>query len=69
MKNQFRLRSQIYEKEIEFINLKYSLVVAENEENSSGEEIKKILHDMSMVEREKQHLKLEWQELFPSDPV
>lgn len=69
LKNQFRLRSHIYEKEIEFINLKYSLVVAENEENSSGEEIKKILHDMSMIEREKQHLKLEWQEMFPNNPV
>ena len=63
MREQFRLKSQMYEKEIEFINLKYSLVLAENGEGKS-EEIKNILHDMSMVEREKQELDLEWENTF-----
>lgn len=63
IKEQFRLKSQMYEKEIEFINLKYSLVVAENEEGSP-EEIKHIMQDMSMVEREKHELDLEWENTF-----
>ena len=64
MKEQFRLKSQMYEKEIEFINLKYSLVVAENNGEGTPGEIKHILHDMSMVEREKQELDLEWENTF-----
>ena len=64
MREQFRLKSQMYEKEIEFINLKYSLVVAENNEGGRPDEIKHILHDMSMVEREKQELDLEWENTF-----
>lgn len=64
MREQFRLKSQMYEKEIEFINLKYSLVVAENNGEGRPDEIKHILHDMSMVEREKQELDLEWENTF-----
>ena len=63
MQDKFRLKIQLYEKEIEFINLKYSLVLAKNEEGTS-DEVDKILKDMTIVENEKTELKSEWKNTF-----
>jgi len=63
MQEKFRLKIKLYEKEIEFINLKYSLEVTKNEKGTS-DEVDNIQHDMKMVEKEKIELKSEWRNKF-----
>ena len=65
IKDKYKLKSHLYEKDLEYLNLKYALAVEQSKDGNQTN-ISNIIENMKMTEKEKKCLQTKWEEKFTS---